>query len=176
MNKNLIWHNHIESRAMKTFIVFQMIRRNTILGVNNKANVHINKSLLIPTLLYASECYWPSGSDMRQINAMIKRVTYWILPVENYKERLLQLELLPILYYQESKKLLLLFNIVSNNYNVDFPNIMKLNAQIEEARVSNYHACTAKPSEIILGIVLAKIPKCQPNHGIPKPMGNTNIN
>ena len=76
--------------------------------------------MLIPTLLYASECYWPSRSDMRQLNATNKRVTYWILPVENYKERLLQLELLPILFYQELKELLLLFNIISNKYNVDF--------------------------------------------------------
>ena len=75
---------------------------------------------------------------------MNKRVTYWTLPVENYKERLLQLELLPILYYQELKELFI-FNI-SNKYNVDFPN-MKSNTQIEEARVSNYQACAAKPSE-----------------------------
>ena len=41
----------------------------------------------------------------RQLNAMNKRVTYSILPVENYKERLLQLELLPTLYYQKLKEL-----------------------------------------------------------------------
>ena len=75
--------------------------------------------MLIPTLLYASECYWPSRSDMMQLNAMNKRVTYWILPVGHYKERLLQLELLPTLYYQDLKEVLLLFNI-SKKYNVDF--------------------------------------------------------
>ena len=58
---------------------------------------------------------------MKQLNAMNKRVTYltyWILPVVNYKARFLQLELPPILFYQELKELLLLFNIISNN--VDF--------------------------------------------------------
>ena len=145
-----------------------MIRQKTIFGVNIKLKVNIYKSLLIPTLLYASEWYWPSRSDMRKLNAMNKTVTYWILPVENYKERRLQLELLPILHYQEWKKIfyfLILSAIVSIWI---FPNIMELNTQTEEARISNYHACTAMPSKIIFGIVLAKIPFCQPNHGIPE--------
>ena len=56
MNQKLKWHNHIENRSMKTLKVFQMIRRNTALNVNIKAKINIYKSLLIPTLLYASEC------------------------------------------------------------------------------------------------------------------------
>ena len=52
-------------------------------------------SLVSLTLLYASEFYWPSHFDMSQLKSTNKGVTYWILPVENYKERLLQLEVLP---------------------------------------------------------------------------------
>ena len=52
-------------------------------------------------------------ANMRQLNAMNKRVSYWTLPVKNYRKRLHQLELLPILFYQELKELLSLFNIIS---------------------------------------------------------------
>ena len=101
LDKYLKWHNHIENRFMKTLNVFEMIRRNTSQNVNIKSKINIYKSLLIYILPYSSECYWPSRSDMRQSNTMNKWITNRILPVENYKERLLQLELLPDLYYQE---------------------------------------------------------------------------
>ena len=54
LDKNLKWHNHLENWSMKTSKVVQMIRRNTTLNVNNKSKINTYKSLLIPTLLYAS--------------------------------------------------------------------------------------------------------------------------
>ena len=51
---------------MKTLKVFEKIRQNTTLGVIIKSKINIDESLLIPTLLYTSECYWSSRSDMRQ--------------------------------------------------------------------------------------------------------------
>ena len=103
-----------------------MIRRNTTQNVNIKSKITIYNSLLIYILPYAS---WPSRSDMRQSNAMNKRITNRILPVENYKERLFNLNCHPISITKKLfslKELLLLFNIISNKYNVEFAHFYEM--------------------------------------------------
>ena len=116
MNDSLTWKEHVELRTRKANKFFHQIKRNTSYLLTVTAKLNLYKSTLIPILIYGSNCYMPSKSDMRLLQKSQEKVSKWILPILDYCERLRSLNLLPLNYYIVLTDLLLLSNLVNNYY------------------------------------------------------------
>ena len=99
MNDSLNWKEHVELRTGKANKFFHQIKRNTSYLLTVTAKLNLYKSTLIPILIYGSNCYMPSKSDMRLLEKSQEKVSKWILPNLDYCERLRSLNLLPLNYY-----------------------------------------------------------------------------
>ena len=123
LSSDLKWSENIQNRIKKTRRIFQMIRRNSSNSLTIFSKKQLYKSIFMPTLLYSSECYWPSRTDIAKLEALNKDLTKWILPWLTYKQRLAELDLLPIPYFMEMKEMVILSSIVTGKYDIDFENL-----------------------------------------------------
>ena len=64
MNDSLTWKEHVELRTRKANKFFHQIERNTSNLLTVTAKLNLYKNTLIPILIYGSNCYMPSNSDM----------------------------------------------------------------------------------------------------------------
>ena len=111
---NLNWDAHVEEKCSKANKVFFMMKRNSPhISVKSKLNLY-------KTMVYASCCWHASVRSMRNLEAVQKRVTRWILPYcENYQERLLLLNLLPVSLYLQLTDLLMLSKLIAGCFDFD---------------------------------------------------------
>ena len=116
MNDSLTWKEHVELRTRKANKFFHQIKRNTSNLLTVTAKLNLYKSTLIPILIYRSNCYMPSKSDIRLLEKSQEKVSKWILPNLNYCERLRSLNLLPLNFYIVLTDLLMLSKLVNNYY------------------------------------------------------------
>ena len=116
MNDSLTWKEHVELRTRNANKYFHQIKRNTSYLLTVTAKLNLYKSTIIPILIYGSNCYMPSKSDMRLLEKSQEKVSKWILPNLDYCERLRSLNLLPLNYYIVLTDLLLLSKLVKNYY------------------------------------------------------------
>ena len=93
---NLKWNNHLETRLSKAHNVYQMVRRNSPSNTSIQAMLLVYKSMVIPSPLFDSECWFPKKSELRKLKSFNSRVTGWIISRDDYKQRLATLRNLPI--------------------------------------------------------------------------------
>ena len=116
MNDSLTRKEHVDLRNFKANKFFHQIKRNTSNLMTVTAKLNLYKSTLIPILIYGSNGYMPSKSDMQPLARSQEKVSNWILPNLNYCERLRSLNLLPLNYYIVLTDLLLLSKMANNYY------------------------------------------------------------
>ena len=110
---NLNWDAHVEEKCSKANKVFSMMKGNSP-HISVKSKLNLYKTMVLPIMMYASCCWHASVRSMRILEAVQKRVTMWILPhCENYKERLLFLNLLPVSLYLQLTDLLMLSKLIA---------------------------------------------------------------
>ena len=85
-----------------------------------ESKLNLYKTMVLPIMIYASCCWHASVRSMRNLEAIQKRATRWVLPHRvNYKERLLFLNLLPILLYLQLLDLLILSKLIAGCFDFD---------------------------------------------------------
>ena len=110
---NLKWVAHVEEKCSKANKVFFMMKRNSP-HISVKCKLNLYKTIVLPIMMYTSCCWHASVRSMRNLEAVQKRVTRWILPhCENYKERLLFLNLLPVSLYLQLTDLFMLSKLIA---------------------------------------------------------------
>ena len=88
--------------------------------ISVKSTLNLYKTMVLPIMMYASCCWHASVRSMRNLEAVQKRVTRWILPhCENYKERLLFLNLLPVSLYLQFTDLRMLSKLIGGCFDFD---------------------------------------------------------
>ena len=116
---NLNWDAHVEEKCSKANKVFFMMKRNSP-HISVKSKLNLYKTMVLPIMMYASCCWHASVRSMRNLEAVQKRVTRWILPhCENYKERLFFLNLLPVSLYLQLTDLLMLSKLIAGCFDFD---------------------------------------------------------
>ena len=119
VQSDLKWNNHIDKACAKAFRVFHMIKRN-VSDLPHQSKLNLYKSMIVPTVLYASSCIGLSVYVSRQLENLQKRIVKWILG-RNYscKEALCKLQLLPLTMYIQLNDILLLSKLMRGCYNVE---------------------------------------------------------
>ena len=107
ISESLNWSEHIQSRIAKGTKTLFLLKRNTSFLINEKSKSYLYRATINPTLLYASECWTANISDMKAIESFNKKVMLWINPNLSYFECLVTNNLLPPMYFQVLKDLLL---------------------------------------------------------------------
>ena len=88
--------------------------------ISVKSNFNLYKTMVLPIMMYASCCWHALVRSVRNLEAVQKRVTRWILPHrKNYKERLLFLNLLPVSLCLQLMDLLMLSKLIAGCFDFD---------------------------------------------------------
>ena len=120
---DLKWNLHINKVCCKAIRIFHMIKRS-VSNLGQKAKMDLYKSMIVPILTYASPCYGLSKYIITELENVQRRIVKWIIPhMDSYKDRLIEISLLPLPMYIQINNLLLLSKILSKNYDVDMLNV-----------------------------------------------------
>ena len=110
---DLKWNLHINKVCCKAICVFHMIKRS-VSNLGQKAKLDLYKSMIVPILTYASPCYGLSKYIITELENVQRRIVKWIIPhIDSYKDRLIEISLLPLPIYIQINNLLLLSKILS---------------------------------------------------------------
>ena len=97
---------------------FHQLKPNLPVHLNISLKSKLYKTFILPVLLYASEFWYPSKSDLDKLERFQKCVSRWAVSATGYQNRLLILKVLPIKHAIE--KVVVMFNKLING-GFDFP-------------------------------------------------------
>ena len=112
---DLKWSPHIEVRIKKAFSRFMMLKRSlrTTLPANVKSQVY--KLYILPIINYGSVLWFPNRTDLSKLEDFQNKVIRWFGPIDDYKDRLLALNLLPFSLLVQLNDLLFLHKCIVND-------------------------------------------------------------
>ena len=90
----LTWSHHVTEKLKICYNTFHQLKLNLPGHLNISLKSNLYKTL--PVLLYASEIWYPSKSDLDKLERFQKRVSRWAVSASGYQNRLLILKVLPI--------------------------------------------------------------------------------
>ena len=116
ISSNLSWSNHIELKVKSAYSIFYNLKRS--MPPNNQCHTKITlfKSYILSTVLYASESWCPSKTDLTRLELLQTRVLKWAFPGCNYQERLSKAKMLPISLEIQLRSLILLNRLLNGFY------------------------------------------------------------
>ena len=118
ISSDLNWNIHIDNACKKANRVFFLIKRNTN-NLSRTAKLNLYKSMVVPVLTYASPCYGLSKYVTNNLGTIQKRVVKWIFAgTLAYKEKIAQLQILPLPMYIQIN-IILLFSKIGLGRHVD---------------------------------------------------------
>ena len=119
VDSGLRWKTHIEKACSKANVVFFQIKRNVSnLSMNTKLELY--KSMIVPTLIYASSCIGLSKYVSSCLEKTQKRMVKWITASNwDHKNSLTNLGILPLTMYIQIDDILLLSKIIQGGYDVN---------------------------------------------------------
>ena len=112
ISSDLKWTTHIENSVAKGYRMLEFLRRHISKDSDARTCRALYLTLLRPTVGYASEVWSPTSiGNLRTIESLQRRASCFILnyPDISYRDRLNQLDLVPLCYWQEIKDLVFLF-------------------------------------------------------------------
>ena len=97
--KDFPGQNTSEKDALKQTGRFFMIMRSCANELPLESKLKAMQTMVIPILTYASQVWYLTKTDMKSLESVQRRCTRWIAASSmSYKERLIKLNLLPILF------------------------------------------------------------------------------
>ena len=120
INSNLSWSSHIELKVISAHSIFYNLKRSMPPNTHWHTKITLFKSYILSTVLYASEIWCPSKTDLTRLELLQSRVLKWAFPGSNYKERLSHAKMLPISLEIQLRSLILLKRLLNGFYN-NFP-------------------------------------------------------
>ena len=112
---DLKWSAHIDVRIRKAFSRFMMLKRSlpTTLPANVKSQVY--KLYILPIITYGSVLWFPNKTDLSKLEVFQNKVIRWFGLIDDYKDRLLALNLLPFSLLFQLNDLLFLHQCIVND-------------------------------------------------------------
>ena len=118
VDSSLRWKTHIEKACSKANAVSFQIKRND-LNLSMKTKLELYKTMIVPTLIYASSCIGLSKYVSSCLGKTQKRMVKWITASNwYYKSSLTTLGILPLTMYIQINDILLSSKIIQGGYDV----------------------------------------------------------
>ena len=135
ISSDLKWDEHIKAAANKALKVFFMIKRNSpFLPTQTKIKLH--KSMILPTLIYGSNCWSTNVANMKVLENVQKKVLRWITSCSDYETNLKNCNLLPLSLYLQMQDLLFMSKILNGCYNCEINDYVRLRESPRELRAT----------------------------------------
>ena len=136
INSNLSWSSHIELKVKSAYSIFYNLMRSMPPNTHWRTKITLFKSYILSTVLYASEIWCPSKTDLIRLELLQSRVLKRVIPGSNYKERLSKAKMLPILMEIELRSLIFL-NTLLNGFYSNFPILSHISFMILKSGAYN---------------------------------------
>ena len=108
----LTWSHHVTEKLKTCYNTFHQLKPNLPGHLNISLKSKLYKAFILPGLLYASETWYPSKSDLDKLERFQKRVSRWAVSASGYQNRLLIIKVLPFKHAIELKDVM--FNKLIN--------------------------------------------------------------
>ena len=139
INDNLTWHDNTMRRHSKALRALWSLRRNLPWSTSRRSKLNAYVGYVVPIMMFACQVGYPNKSDLKLIEKLQKDATKWILWTErDYKDRLIQLKLLPLSLYAELQCLLLFCSILDGSYDIDHTNYINVNSNHRTRQGTNH--------------------------------------
>lgn len=129
ITKDLTWNHHLTTIVSKANRKTGFIKRNCFSLLNTKTLILLYTSLVRSYFCYASQVWAPQSiiQDLKLVEKTQRRATKFICKSNtlSYKDRLLQLKLLPINYWLEYLDLVFFFKCMSGDINLNIHNYIQ---------------------------------------------------
>ena len=135
IDKSLNWTEHVKVRVGKAAKSFFLLGRSTSPIICTQSEAHLYRTLSTASLLFASECCELRKTSFNIIETINKKVLKWNCGNLNYKDALVQSNLLSPLYFKVLKDLFIFSNLLEGRYNVDFSKEFKITNSGRRRRV-----------------------------------------
>ena len=122
---NLSWKPHAKNTAETAIKTLYTLKRNISKAtLVNRKNPYV--SYVVPVVSYASVLWMPNERELRVIENVQQKAVAWILGPNDLtcKEKLVTQAILPLSLYQELHVILLLSEIMSGNFDIDWTKYM----------------------------------------------------
>lgn len=139
VSKDLKWDLHIKTACSKALGVFFMLKRSSpTLSLITKLNLY--KSMVVPTLIYGSVCWFNNVTNTKCLEKVQKRCTRWISSdwKSNYKQLLLKCNLLPLSLYLQLQDILFLMKCMGGRFDYNFDRYLCVRDHPRPVRSDNY--------------------------------------
>ena len=115
----LTWSHHVTEKLKTCYNTFHQLKLNLPGHLNISLKSKFYKTFILPVLLYASETWYPSKSDLDEVERFQKRVSHWAVSASGYQNRLLIMKVLPIKHAIELKDVVMFNKLINGGF--DFP-------------------------------------------------------
>ena len=136
ISSNLSWSSHIEFKVKSAYSIFYNLKRSKPPNNHWHTKITLFKSYILSTVLYASEIWCPSKTNLTRLELLQSRVLKWAFPGSNNKERLSKAKMLPILLEIQLRPLILL-NRLLNGFYSNFPFLSHISFTIQNSGAYN---------------------------------------
>ena len=125
INDNLNWNTHHDAILSRAYRTLGLIRRTFSKTISTLAKAKLYISLIRSQVLYCSPVWRPHLiKDIKKLEQLQRRATKYILSdyISDYKTRLTQLHMLPLMYILEISDVLFLIKNLknpTNNFNIN---------------------------------------------------------
>ena len=175
ISSNLSWSSQSELKVKSAYSIFYILKRSMPPNTHWHTNITLFKSYILSTILYASEVWCPSKTDLTRLELLQSRVLKWAFSGSNYKERLSKAKRLRISLEIQLRSLILL-NRLLNGFYSNFPFLSHISFTIPNSGA--YNTCLSEK----LMFHLPKVKKTRTTHDfyrVPKLVNyfhaNTNL-
>ena len=132
IDESLNWTEHVKVRVGKAAKPFFLLRRSTMPIICTQTKAHLYRSIMS---FFASHCWQLRNTSFKIIGKFNKKFLKWICGNWDYKDALVQSNLLPPLYFKVLIDLLLSSNILEGRHYVDFSKEFKITNSGRRRRV-----------------------------------------
>ena len=138
ISNDLSWKENCNLRRTKSLKSLWFLMRKLSFKASTKAKLNAYTGYVVPVISYACEVWYPTKTDFSNIERIQKSATQWILNnTIPYKERLKELNLLPLSMYFELHSLLLFCAITDHKYDIKTSEYISRNTNERTRQGSN---------------------------------------
>ena len=138
ISNDLSWKENCNLRRTKSLKSLWILKRSIYFKSTTKAKLKAYTGYVVPVILYAREVWYPTKTDLSNIERIQKSATQWILNITiPYKERLKELIFLPLSMYFELNSLLLSCAITDHKYDIKTSDYKSRNTNERNRQGSN---------------------------------------
>ena len=105
IDESLNWTKHVKVRIGKAAKSFFLLRKSTSPIICTQSKAHLYRTIITASLLFASESWELRKTSFKIIETFNKKVLKWIWGKLDYKDALVQSNLLSPLYFKGLKDL-----------------------------------------------------------------------